>query len=139
MNKLELFELFRKFQIEHDNASRNRIVEELYSDVFDIAKEHEHKLPENYEISDLFNAAVIAIMENLSDVKASNAEEMIHEFISIIDNAIQQEVAHSIGPPAQTFINNEDAMKIQFELQKRKDNINKGDKNEKEKGKQELE
>ena len=134
MKKIELFDMFQKFQIEHDNALRNQIVEELYPDIFDIAKENAPKLPENYEISDLFNAAVIAVMEKLSDVKASNSDEMIHEIFSIIDYAIQQEVALSIGPPSQTFISHEDAKKIQFEYQKNKDKNNKGDKDETEKG-----
>ena len=138
MKKNELFELFTKFQNKHTDALRNQIIEELYPDIFDIAKEQAHKLPENYEISDLFNAAIITVMENLSNIKSSNADEMLHEFISIIDSAIQQEIMHSVGPPAQTFINHEDAMKIQFEL-KKNNNINQGDNNEKEKGKQELE
>ncbi|MCD4657974.1 MAG: hypothetical protein K8S87_10585 [Planctomycetes bacterium] len=139
MKKLELFKHFTKFQIEHTDALRNQIIEELYPDIFDIAKEQAHKLPENYEISDLFNAGVIAVLENLSSIKASNADEMLNEFISIIDHAIQQEIMNSIGPPAQTFINHEDAMKIQSEQRKKLNNINKGEDNEKEKGKQELE
>ena len=136
MNAKELLELIKKYKDNPSDSLRNGIVEELYADVFDMAKEQAPKLPEKYEISDLFNAAIIELLENIGSINTENTEEMHHDIFNIIENAIQNELALTIGPPAQTFIDHEEAQKLQQEIQK---NIDKGETDEKKKGQQKSE
>ena len=139
MNKLQLFKLFQEFKKKRSDALRNSIVEALYQDIFDIAKEQAPKLPENYEISDLFNAGVITLMEDIAKINAENSGEMQQEILNIIENAVQQELMLAIGSPAQTFIDHEEALKLKFEYQKKIDKLNKGEVDEKKKGQQKPE
>ena len=137
MDNEELLKLVREFQEKPSDAVRNSIIEELYADVFDMAKEQAQKLPENYEISDLFNAAIIALLENLENVNAGNAEELQHDIFNIVENAMQNELALAIGPPSQSFIDHEDAVKLQQEYIENLKKLHKGDDNAQEEGKQE--
>jgi DNA-directed RNA polymerase specialized sigma subunit len=137
MNEKKLLELLKEFQEKPSDAARNSILEEFYPEIFEIAKIQAPKLPENYEITDLFNAGVIALMENIDKVNTENPEEMQLDVQNIIENAIQEELLLSIGPPNQMFINHDEATKIKKEYEKQNKNINKGVNNEKEKGQQE--
>jgi len=121
---IKLFELLQQFRNNREQKAINAIVEALIPDIYDIANEQNRNLPENYEVADLIDTAVVQLIEGIKVCQAETPTEFIEFCIETVETAVLQELAFIAGPPIQIFIKHQEAI----ELEKRKEKETEGGK-----------